>query len=167
MFRKLLLKTFNCKVAIKRDKRDNTYYIYTPSVVARILINGFSEKTTKNVIVPELLDHEIPHYIRGVFDGDGTVYLYRNKKTFIPTIRITTGHEPYSVELKRLLRRLGIYSRINKETGKNSEWYNVVIRKQKDFLMFYEQIGSDYLRKKKRLEDISQIIKSRSLLPPV
>ena len=160
-FIQLLNMSFKCNLYKERDKRDGTFVIRLPGVIGRILIKKFGEKTSKNIIIPDLLIEEVPSYIRGVFDGDGTIYYYKNSKISIPTIRICTGDKLHAENLKNTLKRIDIYSRICCERSKNSTFWNVVITRQRDVLRFIEKVGSSHPKKKKRMDNIKQILNSK------
>lgn len=88
-FAKLVNQTFACNINFTLDKRDNIATAHVPSVAARILYKKFGEKTTENVRAPKLNSEEIAPYLRGVFDGDGSIILYHKK--FLPAkIRFAT-----------------------------------------------------------------------------
>ncbi len=158
-FNYLINQTFECKITIIIDKRDGTYNSFPQSIIGRILANkiGFKEKIFK---IPDFTKEEIPHYIRGLFDGDGTIHLYKNK-VVIPTIKITTQYKEHAEKIKLLLEKINIYSRICKEKRKNSEWFNVVITRKKDFLEFIKKIGSNHPKKKERMDDIKKEMLSK------
>lgn len=159
----LLGNTFECNLYVKKDKRDGTFSVRLPSVIGRILIKKFGEKSSKKIITPNLFDSEIPEYIRGVFDGDGSIYCYKNSKTSIPTIKISSGDKSHVKNLKHALKRIGINSRICFDSRKNSTLWNLIITKQKDVLKFIENIGSNHPKKKKRMKNMKQFFTSTNL----
>lgn len=150
-FCELIQNTFECEIYVAKDKRDETHYAYPPSVVARIIAKktGWKTKDYPNL---DFSDDEIPHYLTGLFDGDGTIYVYKNSRTVIPTIKITTDSSFHAEHIRYLLSNVGIYSRISKETRKNWNWCNVVVTRQKDFLKFINMIESKHSIKKAKIE---------------
>ena len=159
-FCELICFTFNSKISLRLDKRDGTISAYPQSIVGRIIANKIGWKTNLYPI-PIFNLSEIPLYIRGLFDGDGTIYLY-NKKTLIPTVRITFQHLIHAEQIKNMLLNVGIYSRICQEKGSKSIWYNIVITRQGDFLKFIDIIGSSHPKKKKRMIKIKKLLIERS-----
>tara|TARA_Y100000310_G_scaffold241818_1_gene245948 strand:+ start:6742 stop:7671 length:930 start_codon:yes stop_codon:yes gene_type:complete len=160
----LIHETFKCQVNIRIDKRDGTMSAYPPSIVGRLIASrvGWKFKGYEN---PDLLPEEIPHYIRGLFDGDGTIYLYTGKST-IPTIRITFQYLKNAEYVQSLLNTLNIYSRICRESRNNSVWYNIVITRQRGALDFITKIGSNHPKKKIRMEKIKKYLLESKYLHP-
>jgi DNA-binding XRE family transcriptional regulator len=150
-FCELVESTFECSITIKKDVRDNTYYAYPPSVVGRIITKKIGWKT-KNYLNLHFPQEEIPYYITGLFDGDGTIYVYKNLKTIIPTVKITTNSEFHALHIKYLLSKIGIYSRLSHETKGKDNWWNVVITRQKDFLRFISTVESKHPIKKSKIQ---------------
>jgi len=146
-FQKLLHKIFECNVYLTEDKRDGTYTILVPSIIGRILLNKFGEKRSKNKTIPNLSNSETFDYIRGLFDGDGSAQLYINPNYFIPKITISMGDEKLAINLKNLLQKINIHSRIRYQKKKNWQWWNVNITRQKDVLRFIEKIVSNHLKR--------------------
>ncbi len=160
-FMKLVSETFVCRIHLKIDKRDGVLTAELPSLVARILYNKFGGKTTETVHAPRLRCAEIAPYLRGVFDGDGTIMVYDNK-FFLPTVRFCTGSGVYAEELKNLLTRLDIFSRVRFCRNKRGhEWWIVEAKRQKDVLAFIETIGSVHPRKKRIMQHLAPELKRR------
>ena len=150
-FCELILDTFECNIFVKKDKRDDTYYAYPPSVVGRIIAKKIGWKT-RDYPNLDFSDDEIPLYITGLFDGDGTIYIYKNSKTVIPTVKITTDSKFHAENIKRLLNKIDIYSRIVYETRNSWKWCSVIITRQKDFLKFIKMVDSKHSVKKAKIE---------------
>lgn len=151
-FKNLLLNTFECKFFEFKDKRDETYYVYPPSIIGRILINRLGEKRGE-FLPPKLLDKEIADYFRGLFDGDGTILLQKSRTGKVcPRIRITTKNRLFAEEAIKLLGRVSIYSRLQFETSNGNKWWNIDIARKESVLNFIKKIGSFHPKKKKRME---------------
>ncbi|MBU0536641.1 MAG: hypothetical protein KKE20_06755 [Nanoarchaeota archaeon] len=161
-FCSLISKSFKCSIFIKKDERDNTYYAYPPSSVARIIAKKIVWKT-RNYRNLDLLEGEIPGYISGLFDGDGSIHIYKNSRIIIPTVKITTDSQYHANHINYLLAKIGVYSRISNEEKNGNTWFNVVITRQSDFLKFINAIESKHSKKsikiKKYLENIDNLFK--------
>lgn len=157
-FCELIWNNFECNIFVKKDERDNTYYAYPPSIVGRIIAKkiGWKTKDYPNLDFPE---KEIPSYLTGLFDGDGTIYVYKNSRITIPTVKITTDSRFHADHIKTLLSKVGIYSRISDETRKSWKWCNVVITRQKDFLKFIGIVDSKHSIKKMKIQLYLETIK--------
>ncbi len=148
-FKDLVRSSFECKLSESLDKRDNTHCVYIPFVIGRLLINRFGEK--KNLSPPFLLKDEIPLYLRGLFDGDGTILLQKSKYGLRPRIRIITQHKIFAEHVINLLKRIGIYSRLQFESSNGNKWWNVDIARKESVLRFINKVNSAHPKKKKRM----------------
>lgn len=94
------------------------------------------------------MDEElIRHFIRGYFDGDGTIYVDRN---FI-IYNICSINEEFLIQIQNVLSNNGIYSSINKEVRKGKKifvvdhycqdcknMYRLFIRRKSELIKFHE-----------------------------
>lgn len=150
-FTKLIKKTFDCEVKIRKDLRDNTYYAFPPCVVARIIAKKIGWKTTDYTNL-NFDKEEVPSYLSGLFDGDGSIHIYKNSKITVPVAKITTNSLYHANHIRFLLQKVDIFSRVDEETSNNHQWFNVKISRQKEFLKFIKLIRSSHPEKKKRIE---------------
>ncbi|MBI4440215.1 hypothetical protein HY638_04555 [Candidatus Woesearchaeota archaeon] len=150
-FCNLISNTFKCDIHIRKDKRDNTFYAYPPPIVGRIIAKKIGWKT-KNYPNLNFSMEEVPGYISGLFDGDGTIFIYKNTRITIPTVKITTDSNFHASHIKYLLNKIDIYSRISLERKGRDRWCNVVITRQKDFLRFIKTVNSMHPIKKAKIE---------------
>ncbi len=149
-FKELVRSSFDCRFLEFKDKRDKTYYIHPPSIVGRILINRFGEK--KGVFLPPLLSKsEIPGYIRGLFDGDGSIYFHKLKSGKSSRIQISMQNKSFAEKISLLLSLIGIYSRVQFETSNGNKWWNVDVARKESILKFINKINSSHPKKKKRM----------------
>jgi len=148
-FKNLVKASFECQFSELMDKRDNTYYVYPPSIIGRLLINRFGEK--KNLLPPLLSNDEIPLYLRGLFDGDGTILLQKSKYGLQPRIRISMQHKIFAERTISLLKKIGVYSRLQFETSNGNKWWNVDIARKESVLKFINKVDSAHPKKKKRM----------------
>jgi len=91
---------------------------------------GFSERKTKNLVVPNISQTYLNHFIRGYFDGDGNVWsgvasIKRKIHTKVLQVAFTSGSVEFLRELLLLLRGRGvrggsIYCSKNKDFGRLS-----------------------------------------------
>jgi DNA-binding transcriptional regulator WhiA len=155
---------------IKLQEDNNTFGFVVSSMKAcenAINLGILRNKTDKEMIIPEMEVKYYSDFIRGFFDGDGTVFKCNNKylKSNIcsPKIEIL-------IKIQEILTNNNIFSTINKESriGKtfilpqgNSiigtmDMYRLYIRKKEDLKRFYYFLYNDcdfLLKRKKEIFD--------------
>ena len=124
------------------------------------------EKTYTLNKIPNLPKHLYRHFIRGYFDGDGTVFMDRKWLRS----NICSISENFLIELQGLLNDENIENRINVEIRKNKKYkvpqgvsencmnmYRLYVSKQEALKKFYHYLYDDatiYLERKKiKFED--------------
>lgn len=112
-------------------------------------------------------EHLLKHYLRGLFDGDGCVYISKtkSKKDGIERlleymyISFTSGSEKFANELSDFLKDIGIESKINLDSRRKNlenKTYYVCIKKTKHVRKFFDYIYDDahlFLQRKKNVFD--------------
>lgn len=155
---------------IKLQEDNNTFGFVVSSMKAcenAINLGILRNKTDKEMIIPEMEVKYYSDFIRGFFDGDGTIFKCNNKylKSNIcsPKIEIL-------IKIQEILTNNNIFSTINKESrlGKtfilpqgNSvigtmDMYRLYIRKKEDLKRFYYFLYNDcdfLLKRKKEIFD--------------
>lgn len=153
------------KIAIKQ----NTAFFRIASVEIKRNLEKYGMTPEKTYIlnkVPNLPKHLYRHFIRGYFDGDGTVFMDRKwLKSNICSI-----NENFLIEIQAILNDENIESRINVEIRKNKKYkvpqgisencvnmYRLYVSKQEALKKFYHYLYDDatiYLERKKfKFED--------------
>ena len=108
-----------------------------------------NNKTYKKQFLPLIHWRLIPHFIRGYFDGDGSVWL--QSKTQLPRINFTGEHN-FLLEVADYLEYIKIFSKLYKVSPiKNQNNSCLTIYKKQDVKSFYDYIYKDgfYLNRKK------------------
>ena len=94
---------------------------------------------------PTVPDKNLPHFIRGVFDGDGSVYYEPRSKACPLRVSFTSGSKAFMTTLEsKLHSHAGLSKKTIYETHrKNSEYY--IRYSHKDCLKFFDYIyaGAD------------------------
>ena len=127
-----------------------------------------SEENKKNLKFPKLHQKFISHFIRGYFDGDGSINISK-KRPNLRRIEICSSSINFLTELKTILQNNNINCPIFREKNNNKsplyvlEWVN-----SKDVLslkkFFYEN-SNIYLKRKKEKFDSFKIIDKKKLNP--
>ena len=164
-----LVKQFlcpNCHVGIKKKKKfSNEQYICKPMYRIRICSEhihktlehyGMGERKTYSVntdlsFIPK---NQMIHFIRGYFDGDGTISLTKGVRSDgyefeNVTWRITSYKKDHLVIIHDFLNEYDIHSSIIKEKRGN---YIISVDRKKDFIKLRDLLYNDatlYLKRKK------------------
>lgn len=106
-----------------------------------------TNKTYDNLYIPEMNEDLIRHFIRGYFDGDGTIYVDRNFLKY----NICSINKKFLIQIQDVLSKNGIYSSINKEIRKGKKMfvvdhycedcknmYRLFIRRKSELVKFHE-----------------------------
>lgn len=115
-----------------------------------LVLNGVIPAKTGKEVFPKNLDKKfVRHFIRGYFDGDGTVYIDKTRNS----LRIAfSGNELFLIELKRILIKENILSSSTKICKQgNKECYSFHINKKEDIVNFFNYLYKDsivYLKRK-------------------
>lgn len=71
---------------------------------------GFTERKTKNLVIPKIPKKLFPHFVRGYFDGDGNVWqgeIHKDRKTRLRVLKITfTSCSNYFLENLKIKLKL-------------------------------------------------------------
>ena len=134
-----------------------------------ITTNDYDLKYIKSIGIPErkstivnipLIDRKFErHMIRGIFDGDGSVYVNKTKTKYNDikreykyiNVSFTSGSYEFAVEINEILHRNNINSHIVKDSRQNHLCWYVKIYSKEDVVRFYLYVYLDctlYLKRK-------------------
>jgi hypothetical protein len=105
---------------IRRHKNGNSY-LYTlnigrKSMVADLFALGITEKKSLTIGFPDVPGEYLPHFIRGVIDGDGWVH----HKGY--TLNVTSGSPKFAEGLRQAFNELELNTRITTENKISRIW---------------------------------------------
>ena len=91
----------------------------------RLMMLGVLPRKSLTVQFPQFIPSDyLRHFIRGVIDGDGTVYYLNRKRSPYFSIRIYSGSEEFITGIKKEIKNtIGVDANIRK--GKNANIYGV------------------------------------------
>lgn len=142
---------------ITKTKRypDGRVVVYSKTLIMFLDHIGFSYKT--KLTIPgyfyTLQKSQIRSFIRGYFDGDGTVAMTEE----YPTPKLFSKSKEFLRDLQSLLQiKLEISSKINIHNTPKGNFYELVVRGYEGRLKFID-IGSSTPSKMKRLEKIKKV----------
>lgn len=148
-------KIFNCRKPLNYRKaklRKGTNYLCKPlwrfQIDSKQLIEkfeklGLTENKSTTIEFPYYINNNlIPHFIRGVFDGDGCITNNRTDKNRV--IKFGTGSIKFANSLKKILKNeLNIECSLYTIQNKHNKFYSVSFSKKKDILTFSNYIYKD------------------------
>ncbi len=149
-FKEELNATTKISHYIKNGRNECIFGVHSKEMAADLALYGICERKTFNTELSSLVPKELyPHYIRGVFDGDGTVFLSGKYKSL--TFGFYGTHKLVSQVKQYLTKQIHISdnSIFDKETVSF-----ITFSKIKDVKNFYNLLYSDshfYLRRKKNV----------------
>lgn len=166
-FKKELKSEHKIKDAVQKVKVNNKIYyskcsslsIYSIKLVDFLINKGCTNKKSKTLTFPKFLDQQlIPHFLRGVFDGDGSVSIGNDIYHSI-NFNIVSGSLPFLTDIKNEFMKLNIYDCVISKNKSNC-WY-INWYRQEDIKKLYYYLYKDanvYLeRKKNKFEKILNI----------
>ena len=130
--------------------------IYINEDAIKFLIdNGLKEQKSLDMKFPNIPNKYLWHFIRGYFDGDGSISIRKMKRYEYMRVSFTCGSIEFINELNYILNQNKIHSNIYNES-KNREKSNtkyLIISRQNDIIKFYNLIYNNceeyYLDRKK------------------
>ena len=140
----------------EREGRNTTYSLEIRSKYLKDIMeqwNIIPRKSFRNTSLPNLSEDMMPHFIRGYFDGDGSVYKNNN------TLRIKfIGNTQFITELHIYLKQS---IKIHQTSKEYTSYFT--ISTQKDIQNLYDYMYSNatiYLRRKKKKFDVYYYLKN-------
>jgi hypothetical protein len=126
-----------CTSPIKRHK-NGKYHIHTLSITRKSMVEdlaafGIGEKKSLTVGLPYLPSEYLPHFIRGVIDGDGWVH----ERGYV--MNVTSG----SFEFSRALTNVFIGEGLNARLVEDGSVYRIRVSGKEDVLRLGEWIYAD------------------------
>lgn len=135
-----------------KGRKNGSSYLYTLNVSRKKMVEdlsalGITEKKSLTVDFPPVPTEYLPHFIRGVIDGDGWV----QDRGYV--MNVTTGSQTFAAKLHAVFNKGGLNGRIAEHDG----IYRVWVSGKDDVIRLgewlYENPGDLYLpRKRARFE---------------
>lgn len=144
---KKIKKMLNSEHPVKYDKAKDIYYFgFTRKKMSDKLFElGITNNKSLKVEFPDVPDQFLSHFIRGVFDGDGSVFFEPRSKDYPLRVSFTSGSKAFMTILEGKLRlHAGLSKRIiYKRLQKRMSYY--IRYCHKDSLKFFDYVyaGAD------------------------
>ncbi len=149
-----------------KEYKDGRVVIYSKLLIQFLKILGFGcySKLKIPAYFYKLPKEEVQAFIRGYFDGDGTVSLMKTKNLVYPTPVLYSRSKEFLQEMQALLQiKLEISSRLSEHRTPKGVMYKITIRGY-DGRERFAEIGSKVESKKERLKQIVKSMKKREFL---
>jgi len=100
-----------------KDYKMCSIRVYSKKIVQDLKNKGVLKNKSLSIVFPKLRKDLIRHFVRGFFDGDGSIYLHKEKNHL--RCKFTCASNEFVNELNGLLNLLGIRTYIIQQTLKN------------------------------------------------
>lgn len=129
----------------RTNKASTTYTIINTNKLAINLLNNMNITSNKTYtqIFPEIPDEYIYSFLRGVFDGDGCVYVSNKKCNGYYSISFTTASQQFAEGLKNKLQSLGYSPTVVLDSRRKDlefKTYCIKLNKQKEVKSFMDNV---------------------------
>ena len=145
----------------KKEKKNFGSIVYSKLLVEYFKLIGFSNEK-KEVIPPyffKLPVNEVQSFIRGYFDGDGTVSKMKISNMVYPTPIIYSVDKEFLSQLQSLmLLKIGISTRLKDHNTPKGLMYKLVVRGNEGRMKFLE-INPISKHKSERLKEINKVLR--------
>ncbi len=160
-YQELLKKVFSMEKS--KEYADGRVMVYSKTLIEFLKILGFDSKN--KVVIPRyfytLPRSEVMSFVRGYFDGDGTVAKMKIKGMEYPTPRLYSVSREFLQEFQALIQvKLGISSALKRHKTPKGMMHALVIRGY-DGRIKFAAIGSNVKEKQNRLEQIFKVRKAK------
>lgn len=160
------------KISI-RKRKDSKYISYRLQIGSGSMCDdlrklGFDERKTKRLVVPNIPNKHLPHFVRGYFDGDGNVWsglIHKGRKTYTLTIQtvFTSCSLRFLEEMRERLEIFNISRGVIRKGG--GSYYRLtysVINSLKLHDFMYNSLGTSKFFLKRKKDVFEKYIKMRS-----
>ena len=146
-----------------RGKSETYTFITTNEYDIEFIKNiGIDQRKSKSIRIPKIDGKYISHMIRGIFDGDGSVYINKTKGIYKSNLKIykyinvsfTTGCNEFAKDLLQILHSNNINAHIVKDSRCDKECWYVKIYSKSEINKFYNYLYNDsnfYMKRKHNL----------------
>lgn len=105
---KIIEKESQCKPSPNKEFRKHCQIrIYSIDMVEDLQKHGITNTKTYDMTFPELPDALIKHFIRGYFDGDGSLYERHRKEYVVPQCNFYSASKVFLESLRKYLHDTG------------------------------------------------------------
>lgn len=146
-------------------KQGNGYQIKYRNIesIDFMMNNCLTEQKSLTMQFPKIPDEYVFDFIRGYFDGDGSVILKETVYNTYAQVSFTSGSIEFLEKLKEILFQNSVNSQIYKDGRKNSNSYYLRVTKRSDIRNLYELLYADNFKEsgylKRKYEKYSRYMK--------
>jgi hypothetical protein len=118
----LLLMNSNAKIYLKKDGIHH-FHIYNDKIYKDLVRLGLTPAKSKKVKFPRIPQEYVRHFIRGCWDGDGSVY-YEKRRPHYLKAHFISGSQLFIKRMEEHLKKAGLPARtIYKTKDKRPSYY--------------------------------------------
>lgn len=151
---KITYRTKKCNHFNKITTKSVLIRIYCKKIVDNLIKHGIEPRKTGKENIPKIKNDLFIHFLRGFFDGDGSIY--KDKKIKFYKTNITCMNEDFLKCIRKILYdKYNIISNVYCYTNSyKTKMYKLCIHRKRDNLFFLELLYKDskiYLDRKYKL----------------
>ncbi len=122
-------------------------------ICQRLMVLGVTPKKSLTITFPNFLDDKyLPHFLRGIVDGDGSIYYCKRKRSSYFAIKIASGSPDFIIGIRdRIKDASGIYANIQKRVGTNVYLMEYSCTKGKKLANYIYKDKNLYLNRKYKI----------------
>ena len=141
--KKAMNSTHPIKKVIHKEWFMYRLFITRPQINRDLSRLGLTPRKSLTILFPKVPNSFLPHFIRGVFDGDGSVYLNPRSKRSPLLVSFVSGSKAFIIDLERNLHlNAGLSKRNIYERLQKNMLYHIRYSHQ-DSLKFFDYIYKD------------------------
>lgn len=126
-----------------------TFKKYRFTVTSKSMIDDLQDAGLRSGKMPSIPEEMKPHWLRGLFDGDGSIFL--DKQTESYKSNIVFGQEELAHEVLSYIQTQNISAgSVHKKTSSDHCWYFTLSPKNTQVLGELMQVNSDLMLKRKQ-----------------
>lgn len=149
-----LLKTnVTISCSVWKTFKKYRWTVTSPQIVADLKRDGF-----RSGDMPRIPKKIMSHWLRGLFDGDGSIYFDKQTKSY--KTNIVFGNEQLAHRVKEYINSCGIQVKtVHKKSSSNRCWYIALSPKQSHLLgkLMYKNTSICLERKRQKFKELEKL----------
>lgn len=148
-----------CKRNVYHNKKQNGLYYWNEDAVKFLIENELEPRKSLSLRFPNIPREYIRDFVRGFFDGDGSVVFRKTIYNTYVQVSIVCGSEEFLLSLQNVLKEENINSKIYDDKRSNAKYLKIIsINDCKKFYHYiYDEANFFMARKKKKYDKINSI----------
>ena len=129
-----------------------------PEVINWMIDKGLTERKSKALSVPPVPEEYLPDFIRGYFDGDGSVFKSKSYTNQYLGVRFTCADKEFLKWINTIFKPLGFEMSITKDSRKDVWYLSIYSRAKLTLFAHWIYNGELHLKRKKKIFQDSDMV---------